>query len=118
MNKEANRFGQLGFRTFEIPDPAAAITGAKPEVLKIELAPKTIQDPSAKSAKSVRITPSSGVPADLSNIDDSTIHWCTHLYEIPVLRGVDVSQIAAGGRSSFVRTPTGRVLGWGANEYG
>ncbi|KAF9452253.1 RCC1/BLIP-II [Macrolepiota fuliginosa MF-IS2] len=115
VNKQANRFGQLGFRSFEVTDPAGAIVGTKSETLKVELLPKTKQDPSAKS---IRITPSSDMAADLSNINDSTIHWCTHLFEIPALRGVDVSQIAAGGRTSFARTLTGRVLGWGANEYG
>lgn len=115
VNKEANRYGQLGFRSFEIPDPAAAILKTKPENLKVELLPKSVREAAGKTA---RMTPSSAVATDLSNIDDSTIHWCTHLYEIPVLKGVEVSQIAAGGRSSFVRSPTGRVLGWGANEYG
>lgn len=115
VNKEANHFGQLGLRAFEIADPASIIMGTKPENLKVELLPKTAKDPPLKS---IRITPSSDVTTDLSNIDDSKIYWCTHLYEIPSLRGVDVSQVATGGRSSFVRTPTGRVLGWGGNEYG
>ncbi|KAJ7285663.1 regulator of chromosome condensation 1/beta-lactamase-inhibitor protein II [Mycena rebaudengoi] len=40
------------------------------------------------------------------------------LYEIPVLRGVQVAQVAAGAYSSFVRTPSGQVLAWGANDHG
>lgn len=115
MNKEANRCGQLGFRSFEISDPAAAVLKTKLKDLKVELLPKSIND---VAGKPVRITPSSDLTTDLSNIDDSTIHWCTRLYEIPALCGIEVSQIAAGGRSSFIRTATGRVLGWGANEYG
>lgn len=114
VNKEANRYGQLGFRSFEILDPAAAVLKTKPKSLKVELTPKSLQD---ASGDTVRITPTSDVAIDLSNIDGSTIHWCTHLYEIPALRGIEVNQIAAGGRSSFARTH-GRVLGWGANEYG
>jgi len=31
---------------------------------------------------------------------------------------VNVDQIAAGKRNSFIKTTNGRVLGWGANEYG
>jgi alpha-tubulin suppressor-like RCC1 family protein len=115
VNKEANRFGQLGLRAFEITDPTGFITGKKPDTLRVELSPKTAEN---ESTKPIRVASSLDVATDLSNIDDSTIHWCTRLYEIPALRGVDISQIAAGGRSSFVRTPTGRVLGWGANEFG
>jgi len=115
VNKEANQYGQLGFRSFEISDPVAVVLKTKPNNLKVELRPKSIRDTSGKTA---RITPSSDVTTDLSNIDDSTIHWCTRLYEIPALCGVEVSQIAAGARNSFIRTATGRVLGWGANDHG
>jgi hypothetical protein len=48
---------------------------------------------------------------------EEDIHWSTTLYEIPVLEGVRVDQIAAGLRASYVRVG-GRVLGFGANEYG
>jgi alpha-tubulin suppressor-like RCC1 family protein len=118
VNKDANRFGQLGFKEFEITDPAAEIIGTEPKNLKVELLPKSTADPVNQSASTIRVTPSTDVATDLSNIDDSSTHWCTQLYEIPVLRGVEVGQIAAGSRSSFVRTPNGRVLGWGANEHG
>jgi len=38
---------------------------------------------------------------------------------VPALRGVDVRQAVAGDRTSFVVTRRdGRVLAWGANEYG
>lgn len=40
------------------------------------------------------------------------------LTEIPSLVGIQIAQVAAASRSSFVRTPTGRVLGFGANEAG
>lgn len=41
------------------------------------------------------------------------------LFEIPSLKGVDVAQAVAGTRSSYVRTKKeGRVLGFGANEFG
>ena len=34
-----------------------------------------------------------------------------------MMQGVKADQVAAGERSSFARV-SGRVLGWGANEYG
>lgn len=40
------------------------------------------------------------------------------LTEIPSLRGLQVAQVVASDRTSFVRTPTGRVLGFGSNESG
>ena len=83
-----------------------------------ELTPKSLVDPFWNSSRSDRITPASTVSDNLVNIDDSKIRFCLSLFEIPVLRGVDVGQIAAGSRTSFARTTDGRVLGWGANEYG
>lgn len=40
------------------------------------------------------------------------------LHEIKSLSGIDIAQVAASDRTSFVRTPGGRVLGFGANESG
>jgi alpha-tubulin suppressor-like RCC1 family protein len=52
-------------------------------------------------------------------VDDKQVGFCGHLFEIPALRGVDIQQVVAGDRTSFVMTRRdGRVLGWGANEYG
>lgn len=51
-------------------------------------------------------------------LDDSSLEFSDKLFEVPALRGIEVSQIAAGSRSSFVKTKAGRVLGWGANEFG
>lgn len=114
MNKNANAYGQLGFRKFEIPD----ITVKAKSHMEVELIPKSIADPYAKSSRLSRPSPAPTISDNLVGIDDSSIRFCPHLFEIPVLKGVDVAQIAAGGRSSFARTRTGRVLGWGANEYG
>ena len=86
--------------------------------MDVELIPKSLVDPFWNSSRSDRITPASTVSDNLVNIDDSKIRFCLSLFEIPVLRGVHVAQIAAGSRTSFVRTTDGRVLGWGANEYG
>ena len=57
-----------------------------------------------------QIVPNVGEPRNLEG--------CNVLFEIPALSGIRISQIAAGSRTSFVRTSDGRVLGWGANEFG
>ncbi|EEB92048.1 hypothetical protein MPER_09498 [Moniliophthora perniciosa FA553] len=44
--------------------------------------------------------------------------FCPTIFEIPSLKDIKIDQLVAGGRSSFALTNTGRVLGWGANEYG
>lgn len=117
INKEANHYGQLGLRKFSIPDASAAVT-KKESHLDVELTPKSLADPYMNSSRSVRVTSTSASSYNLANVDDKNIRFCTHLYEVPALKGVEIAQIAAGGRSSFARTPSGRVLGWGANEHG
>jgi alpha-tubulin suppressor-like RCC1 family protein len=49
---------------------------------------------------------------------ESDIRFATTLTEIPSLKGLEVAQVATSDRTSFVRTPAGRILGWGANESG
>jgi alpha-tubulin suppressor-like RCC1 family protein len=117
INKKANQYGQLGFCKFKIPNHTAAITSS-PSHMDVELIPKSLADPFWNSSRSERITPASTISDNLVDIDDSKIRFCLSLFEIPVLRGVDIAQIAAGSRTSFARTTNGRVLGWGANEYG
>lgn len=117
MNKSANTHGQLGLRKFDIPAPSSL---ASPRV-PVELVPRAVADPFAKASPFSRPPMSSAPPATSSNldeIDDQHIRFSDSLFEIPSLKGVKVSQIAAGGRSSFVVTDSGRVLGWGANEFG
>ena len=48
----------------------------------------------------------------------SDIRFAKEMTEIPSLKGLEIAQVAASDRTSFARTPTGRVLGWGANESG
>lgn len=86
--------------------------------LHIDLVPKSLADPYLNASRSVRVTSTSAGADNLANINDETIRFCTQLFEIPALKGVEVAQIAAGSRNSFVRTPSGRVLGWGANGHG
>lgn len=117
MNKNANAFGQLGFRKFQIPDPAVHHRSAKGH-LEVELIPKSVADPFAKSSRGSRPSTAPTTSPNLAGIDDSGIRFCPHFFEISILKGVNVAQVATGARTSFVRTSTGRVLGWGANEYG
>ncbi|KAF8892587.1 regulator of chromosome condensation 1/beta-lactamase-inhibitor protein II [Infundibulicybe gibba] len=110
VNKQANAYGQLGFRKFNITSSANPVS--------VELIPKSIADPYFKSTRVARINPIPTMSENLIHVDDSSIRFCSYLFEIPALRGVEIAQVAAGGRSSFVRTKSGQVLGWGANEYG
>lgn len=84
----------------------------------LELVPLSIQralDPALRAEPAIRRKLPGEAPAD-SLVDD--IRWSDRLFELPAFKGIQVSQIAAGARSSFVRTEDGRALGWGANEFG
>jgi alpha-tubulin suppressor-like RCC1 family protein len=86
--------------------------------LSLELLAKSARD----SLRSDRKPPlesyrSEAQPSD--PVGDKTAGFCGYLFEVPALRGVDVQQVVAGDRTSFVVTRgNGRVLGWGANEFG
>ena len=114
ITKNANTHGQLGFRKFNIPDPSSATAVSRVDV---ELTPRAIADPYAKSSRYAR-DPSPSAAAAPVDADDTNLKFSDRFFEVPALRDIRVVQIAAGARSSFVRTDTGRVLGWGANDYG
>ncbi|KAF9009392.1 regulator of chromosome condensation 1/beta-lactamase-inhibitor protein II [Cyathus striatus] len=118
VNKNANEYGQLGFRKIDISEPHAPLVSAAQ--FQVELVPKSVRDPYSKASRAARLTTSEPTPTSniLSAIDDISVHFCPILFEIPVLRGVNIMQLAAGRKTSFARTSAGRVLGWGANEYG
>ncbi|KAI0747945.1 RCC1/BLIP-II [Daedaleopsis nitida] len=126
---KANSHGQLGLRKCDVPAPAdlerAHLPHQHPRV-NLELTPKSIADPYARSSPGIRPSGSAprlteafiGKEAAAVGLSDTNIRWSDKLFEVPALKGVKVDRIAAGGRSSFVKTPDGRVLGWGANEFG
>lgn len=116
VTKNANSHGQLGVRTFDVPDYSS--DPANPSRLPVELIPKSLADPFSKSSPLSRPAAARTQSSNLDAVDDRHIRFCDRLFEVPALRGIDVDQIAAGKRSSFVKTANGRVLGWGANEYG
>ncbi|EJD52889.1 RCC1/BLIP-II [Auricularia subglabra TFB-10046 SS5] len=91
----ANAYGQLGFRKVDVP-------AADPKQPRVEL---------TLNAKEPAAAP--------EGIDDDSIRFCDKLFDVPALSEVKAAQVVAGDRSSFVRTAQeGRVLAWGANEYG
>ena len=66
--------------------------------------------PVPENTSSVGITPE--LPPEMD------IRFATRLTEIPSLRNINIAQVAASDRTSFMRTPNGKVLGFGANESG
>ncbi|KAM5539051.1 hypothetical protein V8D89_007274 [Ganoderma adspersum] len=126
----ANSHGQLGFRKCDVPSPADLKHVHQPHQQRprvhLELTPKSLVDPYAKSAPAVRPTAAAvrnpealiGREAAIAGVDDTSIRWSDRLFEVPALKDVKVDRVAAGARSSFVKTPNGRVLGWGANDFG
>ncbi|KZT28540.1 RCC1/BLIP-II protein [Neolentinus lepideus HHB14362 ss-1] len=115
ITKNANSHGQLGLRTFNVPDSSDPSSDSR---VPVELIPKALADPYAKATPLSRPTSAISQSPNLDKTDDQHIRWCDRLFEVPSLRGVNVDQIAAGKRNSFIKTTDGRVLGWGANEYG
>ncbi|KAJ6455757.1 regulator of chromosome condensation 1/beta-lactamase-inhibitor protein II [Mycena sanguinolenta] len=102
INKNANICGQLGFNAPNLSSPYNIL--------------KSIASSSITAAVTSRQPPVSETETRVP--DESGIRFCTTLYEIPVLKGVNFAQVTAGGRSSFARTSSGKVLAWGANEHG
>lgn len=115
VNKHANSRGQLGIRKVEVQNNSR---DGKLESLVVDLSPKSIVDPFIQASLANREGRSSETSDKVPELDDKSIYFCPYLLEIPALRGVFIEQVAAGHRSSFARTNTGRVLAWGANEYG
>ncbi|KAG2028224.1 hypothetical protein BDR03DRAFT_1030773, partial [Suillus americanus] len=84
-----------------------------PPRVPVELVPKAVADPFATASPFSRSAASSVPPSTSTNIDgidDQHIRFSDALFEIPSLQGIKVSQIAAGGRSSFVMTDSGGDL--------
>jgi hypothetical protein len=120
MNKNANSHGQLGLRNFDIPAPPSSTGTTTPSRIPVELIPYSVADPYANVSPFYRssVPSPASVSENLNVINEQHIGFCDTLFEIPSLKGIRVTQIATGGRSSFVITDSGEVLGWGANEHG
>ena len=115
INKDANAFGQLGLRKISV------LSGSSTRST-LELYAKAEIDPFAHTNTSIRAKRSvdtDGEQAVLESLSLNAPVFCDRLFEVPSLKGVEVAQAIAGARSSFVITKgEGRVLAWGANEYG
>ncbi|KAJ7582816.1 regulator of chromosome condensation 1/beta-lactamase-inhibitor protein II, partial [Mycena floridula] len=106
MNKRANFYGQLGLRKWEIRDNSD-------EAVAVELVPKSVIDPFAKS------TPFTRTSTQVPEVNDEGIRFCSAISEIPSLKGVELEKLVAGANCSFALTKnSGRILGWGANGSG
>ncbi|OJT08890.1 Protein FMP25, mitochondrial [Trametes pubescens] len=125
----ANSHGQLGFRKCDVPSPVDLEHFHLPHKhprIPLELTPKSIADPYAKASPATRPASSParssealvGKEAVAVGLDEANIRFSDRLFEVPALKGVKVDRVATGGRSSFVKTAAGKVLGWGANEFG
>ena len=82
----------------------------------VDLVPDVVKDPYALSSPRGRAPSPQKAMHALASAKD--LRGCNLLFEIPALNGIRISQIATGSRTSFARTSDGRVLGWGANEFG
>src|SRR5712691_2532074 len=93
ITKDANSHGQLGFRKFDIPDPSA-LKPTSASRLHVELIPRAIADPYAKSSRYAResrpaATGLAPVSENLVNVDDTDIKFSDKFFEVPALRGVN-----------------------------
>lgn len=115
LSPSANSHGQLGLRAVSLAAPTTTHPHARTATDLIPISVQKALDPELRSAPPIRLRSTSEAPKTQAPDD---IRWCDKLFEVPALRGIRAVQVAAGARSSFVRTEDGRVLGWGANEFG
>ena len=108
LSHKANSYGQLGMRHLEFRIGGALRT--------VDLVPDIAKDPYALSGPRGRVSAPRQAAPNVAELND--LEGCEMLFEIPSLNGIRISQITAGSRTSFARTLDGRVLGWGANEFG
>ncbi|KIO32474.1 hypothetical protein M407DRAFT_213529 [Tulasnella calospora MUT 4182] len=116
ISSSANSHGQLGLRKVNLPSPASSNS-----TIEVQFEPKGALGPYAKSAPATRIVnpTTQTAPATSETQTEESIRYCDKLFEIPSLKGVHIGQLVAGDRTSYARTKSeGRILAWGANEYG
>ena len=118
ISSDANSHGQLGTRKVQAFNSAPvgtetdASSAAPQQHSAIDLVPKSQLDPFANVSPFTRAS-------DKSEGQSAQRKLVPLLYEIPSLRGITISKIVASDRSSYALTKDGgRVLAWGANEYG
>jgi alpha-tubulin suppressor-like RCC1 family protein len=111
LGPRANSHGQLGLRRISTSTPGE----------ERELLPDSVirdRNPEMRAAPPITIrSPSQPKPTSVAVEDDIRFAGAA-FQEIPALHGIQVAQLAAGARNSLARTEDGRVLAWGANEFG
>ncbi|KAF8582077.1 RCC1/BLIP-II [Ramaria rubella] len=113
VTRFANWYGQLGVRKITVQDPSEST-----KRLSIELLPKPTRD-NFRGKESSALDVHRSITEPSAPLNDQTIEFCNRLFEIPTLHNLVVKQVVAGDRTSFIVTHhEGRVLGWGANEFG
>ncbi|KAG8928790.1 hypothetical protein FRC02_006464, partial [Tulasnella sp. 418] len=116
ITSSANSNGQLGIRKLLLPSKESS--GLEKKVT-IELLPKAAVDPFAMATPAVRRSTGNMATTVSETFDDEDVRYSDTLFEIPSLKGLKVSQAVANERASYVLTANeGKVLAWGANEYG
>ena len=108
LSHKANSYGQLGVRHLEFTTDGVSHA--------VDLVPNVVRDPYALASPRGRAPPPRQIIPNV--VDPKDLEGCNVLFEIPALNEIRISQVATGSRTSFARTPDGRVLGWGANEFG
>ncbi|KAL5490451.1 hypothetical protein ACEPAI_5284 [Sanghuangporus weigelae] len=120
MSKNANSYGQLGIRRISLPKDSGSSSTNR---IAVDLVSKAVTDSYANISRTKRIVAPTTEELEQesapSEPEEPSIRYCDRLFEVPSLKGIKIAQAVAGARSSFVRTEAdGRVLAWGANEYG
>ncbi|CAH7686288.1 regulator of chromosome condensation 1/beta-lactamase-inhibitor protein II, partial [Phakopsora pachyrhizi] len=139
VNLDANDHGQLGVKRVRI-------NYSESQSESIELAPTAIEDfmhtnkqrlkqNQARITQQLKLSSEQQVDQPPPESEDShttsdppkpsardtTVQsstFCTILHEIPELRSANVIDIACGSSHSLVRTSSGEVYGFGANQFG
>ncbi|KLO19443.1 RCC1/BLIP-II protein [Schizopora paradoxa] len=119
LSAQANDYGQLGQQRISLHFSAGRDSVSQNST---DLIPKALKDPLGRSTAYSRSQPN-GEQYILDNSSSGSSPenspYCAELYEVPSLRGIQVAQAIAGAKTSFVRTAgEGRVLAWGANQFG
>jgi alpha-tubulin suppressor-like RCC1 family protein len=126
----ANFNGQLGLRNvntslgpqtlhpsgFEPDAVTTARVAPKAGLAHSEYYPKSWVDGAPTPAAEEEALPVAGPSQRVKSEQEMDILFCKELYPIPSLKQIKISQIAAGGKHSIVKTAEGRVLGFGSNS--
>lgn len=95
-------------------DPLLLPHGASPPQLAPQLELDPVVAPRPVPVRDIRLHEDEAQHTALEN----DIRFATTLHEIPALKDIPIAELVAGSRHSVARTTDGKVLGFGANDYG